>query len=69
MTDTSKVTTRLRPDVDRRLRAAAALRRERLSRVINEALDLALPTLPEISAMVSGPVAGAGEEARSNGHA
>jgi len=67
MTDTSKITTRLWPDVDRRLRAAAALRRARLSRVINEALDQALPTLPEIGAMVTGTAAGAGKEAHGDG--
>jgi hypothetical protein len=63
MTD-SKITTRLRPDVDRRLRAAAFLQRGRISRVINDALDAALPTLPEIGAMVTaqaGPMA-TGEE-------
>ena len=69
MTDTSKITTRLRPDVDRRLRAAAALQRARLSRVINEALDRALPTLPEIGAMVTDTATDPGEEARGDGHA
>jgi uncharacterized protein (DUF1778 family) len=69
MTDTSKITTRLRPDVDRRLRAAAALRRTRLSRVINEALDQALPTLSEIGEMVTGTAAAAGEEACGDGRA
>ena len=69
MTDTSKITTRLRPDVDRRLRASAALQRARLSQVINEALDQALPTLPEIGAMVTDTAADAGEEARSDGRA
>ncbi len=69
MTDTSKITTRLRPDVDRRLRAAAALQRARLSQVINEALDQALPTLLELGAMVTGAVADAGEEADSDSHA
>ena len=52
MTD-SKITTRLRPDVDRRLRAAALLQRARISRVLNDALDAALPSLREISALVA----------------
>ena len=47
MTD-SKITTRLRPDVDRRLRAAAMLQRARISQVLNDALDTALPSLREI---------------------
>ena len=49
----SKITTRLRPDVDRRLRAAALLQRARISRVLNDALDAALPSLHEISALVA----------------
>ena len=53
MTESGKITTRLRPDVDRRLRAAAALQRERISRIVNEALDADLPSLREISAMVA----------------
>ena len=53
MTDPGKITTRLRPDVDRRLRAAAALQRKRISRIVNEALDAALPSLREIGAMVA----------------
>ena len=52
MTD-SKITTRLRPDVDRRLRAAALLQRARISRVLNDALDAALPSLHGISALVA----------------
>lgn len=36
MTDTSKITTRLRPDVDRRLRAAAALRRATAAKSLPE---------------------------------
>jgi hypothetical protein len=48
----SKITTRLRPDIDRR-RAAALLQRARISRVLNEALDTALPSLHEISALVA----------------
>jgi hypothetical protein len=49
----SKITTRLQPDVDRRLRAAALLQRARISRVLNDALDAALPSLREISALVA----------------
>jgi hypothetical protein len=51
MTD-SKITTRLRPDVDRRLRAAAMLQRARISRILNDALDSALPSLREIGALM-----------------
>jgi uncharacterized protein (DUF1778 family) len=52
MTDT-KITARLRPDVDRRLRAAALLQRARISRILNDALDAALPSLREIGALVA----------------
>ena len=63
MTNPSKITTRLQPDVDRRLRATAALQRARISRIINDALDMALPSLPELGEMVTGPLPSAGEEA------
>jgi hypothetical protein len=63
VTNPSKITTRLQPDVDRRLRATAALQRARISRIINDALDMALPSLPEIGEMVTGPLPPAGEEA------
>lgn len=69
MTD-SKITTRLWPDVDRRLRAAAVLQRARISRVVNDALDAALPTLSEIGAMVTAeaqPMA-TGEETADGNH-
>jgi len=60
----SKITTRLRPDVDRRLRAATLLRRARISRVLNDVLDAALPSLHEISALVAAtPEPTAGESA------
>jgi hypothetical protein len=49
----SKITTRLRLDVDRRLRAAALLQRARISRVLNDTLDATLPSLHEISALVA----------------
>ncbi len=62
MTATSKITTRLKPDVDRRLRATAALQRRRISRVINDALDAALPSLPEIGLMVTAPPSAGGKE-------
>ena len=52
MTD-SKIATRLRPDVDRRLRAAAVLQRARISRVLNDVLDAALPSLGEIGALMA----------------
>ncbi len=62
MSDTWKISTRLRPSVDRRLRATAALRPARISRVLNEALDAALPTLAYIGAMVTEVQPGAEEE-------
>lgn len=64
----SKITTRLRPDVDRRLRAAAALQRVRISRLINEALDAALPSLRELGAMVTRTSPAPGEEDTDDGH-
>jgi hypothetical protein len=66
MTD-SKITTRLRPDVDRRLRAAALLQRARISRVLNDALEAALPSFREISALVAAtPEPTPGEAADDN---
>jgi len=67
VTSVSKITTRLPPDVDRRLRAAAVLRRARLSHVINDALDSALPSLREIGAMVSETMAAGDEPADDAG--
>lgn len=42
MNDPSKISPRPRPDVDRTPRAAAAIQRDRISRVTNELLDMAL---------------------------
>ena len=53
MTYVGKITTRLRPDVDRRLRSTAILRSARITRVINDALDAALPSVREIRALVA----------------
>jgi hypothetical protein len=59
----SKITTRLRPDVDCRLRATALVQRARISRVLNDALDAALPSLCEISALVAASPASTEEAA------
>jgi uncharacterized protein (DUF1778 family) len=67
MTD-SKITTRLRPDVDRRLRAAAMLQRARISRVLNDALDAALPSLREIGALVATPEPGTADGQTDGDH-
>ena len=69
MLDTRKITTRLRPGVDRRLRATAALQRTRISRVLNEALDAALPTLADIGAMVTQAQPAGGEESADGNRA
>ncbi len=63
MTYTGKITTRLRPDVNRRLRATAVLRGARISHLVNDALDAALPSLPQIRVMVADTLPAAGEEA------
>ena len=63
MTYAGKITTRLRPDVNRRLRATAVLRGARISHLINEALDAALPSLPQLRAMIIDTLPTAGEEA------
>jgi hypothetical protein len=60
MTD-AKITARLRPDVDRRLRAAALLQRTPISRILNDALDAALPSLREIGALLAGTDPGTAE--------
>jgi len=63
-----KITTRLRPDVDRRLRTFALLRGARITHVINDALDQALPRMDDIAAMVAQTVAAAaGEEVTDGG--
>jgi hypothetical protein len=69
MSGTRKITTRLQPSVDRRLRATAALQRARISRVLNEALDAALPTLADIGAMVTETQPAAEEEAADGNRA
>jgi predicted transcriptional regulator len=48
-----KITTRLRPDLDHRLRTYAAARRMPLARVINDALEKVLPPAGDIAAMVA----------------
>ena len=63
MTYAGKITTRLRPDAGSRLRATAILRGTRISRLINDALDAALPSLPQIRAMVADTLPAAGQEA------
>ena len=67
MTD-SKITTRLRPDVDRRLRAAAMLQRARISRVLNDVLDAALPSLREIGAQMARTAPGTAERHADGDH-
>ena len=62
MPETTKITTRLRSGVDRRLRATAALQRARISRGLKAALHVALPTLADIGAMVTEAQPVAGEE-------
>jgi hypothetical protein len=66
VTDTGKITTRLRPDVDRRLRATAVLRGARISHLINDALDAALPSLPQIRALLADTLAPAQEVAHGD---
>ena len=61
-----KITTRLRPDVDRRLRTFALVRGARITHVINDALDEALPGMDDIAAMVAHTVATAAR--RGGGH-
>jgi hypothetical protein len=63
VTYTGKITTRLRPEVNRRLRATAVLRGARISHLVNDALDAALPSLPQLRAMVIDTLPTAGEEA------
>lgn len=62
-----KITTRLRPDVDRRLRTFALVRGTRITHVINDALDRALPGMDDIAAMVAQAVAAAAREEATDG--
>lgn len=57
-----KITTRLRADVDCRLRTFALVRGARITHVINDALDAALPGMDDIAAMVAETVATAAKE-------
>ena len=66
MTHTGKITTRLRPDVDRRLRATAVLRRARINHLINDAPGAALPSRPQIRALLAGTLAPAEEAAHGD---
>jgi hypothetical protein len=64
-----KITTRLRADADRRLRTFALVRGARITHVINDALDAALPGMDDIAAMVAQAVAAAAGEEATDGDA
>jgi hypothetical protein len=67
VTHTPKMTTRLRPDVNHRLRATAVLRGARISHLVSDALDATLPSLPQVRTMVAETLPAAGQEA-AHGH-
>jgi hypothetical protein len=66
VTHSGKIATRLRPDVDRRLRATAVLRGARISHLINDAPGAALPSLPQIRALLADTLAPAEEAAHGD---
>jgi hypothetical protein len=55
---TVKITPRIAAQVARRLRLAASMRSSSMSRLVNDALDKALPSLEEIRLQLAVPAAG-----------
>jgi hypothetical protein len=62
-TYTARLGTRITANVDARLRQLALIRRRRLSHVLDDVLDAALPTAADLTAQL-GRLAGARSEAR-----
>jgi hypothetical protein len=58
MRATVKITPRVAEQVARRLRLAASIRSSSMSRLVNDALDEALPSLEEIRMQLAAPAAG-----------
>ena len=58
MRATVKITPRVAAQVARRLRLAASIRSSSMSRLVNDALDEALPSLEEIRMQLAAPAAG-----------
>ena len=58
MGTTVKITPRVAAQVARRLRLAASMRSSSMSRLVNDALDKALPSLEEIRMQLAAPAAG-----------
>lgn len=56
----SRLVTRIKPDIDRRLRMTAAVRSQTLAAVLDSALDEALPTADQLAELVM-----SGAQARS----
>ena len=54
---TVKITPRVAAQVARRLRLAASMRSSSMSRLVNDALDKALPSLEEIRTQLAAPAA------------
>jgi hypothetical protein len=61
MGTTVKITPRVAAQVARRLRLAASMRSSSMSRLVNDALDMALPSLEEIRMQLAAPAAGESE--------
>ena len=57
MRATVKITPRVAEQVARRLRLAASIRSSSMSRLVNDALDEALPSLEEIRMQLAAPAA------------
>ena len=57
MAVTVKITPRVAEQVARRLRLAASIRSSSMSRLVNDALDEALPSLEEIRMQLAAPAA------------
>ncbi len=55
---TVKITPRVAAEVARRLRLAASVRSRSMSAVVNDALDVTLPSLEEIRMQLAAPAAG-----------
>jgi predicted transcriptional regulator len=63
MRATVKITPRVAEQVARRLRLAASIRSSSMSRLVNDALDEALPSLEEIRMQLAAPAAGEADPA------
>jgi hypothetical protein len=66
-TYTARLGTRITAGVDARLRQLALIRRQRLSHILDELLDAALPGPAELAAQLTVQLAGFGQDSDAGG--